>query len=459
MRYHEVAERLLAASRADHTVVIVSATSSLNTRWARSELTTNGHAETADATVVAFHDGPAGAQVASIARPLVGLDEQALCDEALTQAKLSPPAWDAEPLPDRTSAPAGSWAAPPAPMASAELGPALAQLGVEMATDASAAMEHFGYLEHARTSTWLATSAGLALRHDQPEARMEMTVKSHRRSRSTWQGFSGNDLGDVDIPGMADRARLELSWQERRLDVAPGRRTAILSPSAVADLMIDLLYGADARAAAEGRSAFSRPDGGTAIGGSLSQRPLRLYSDPAMPGRQGAPFLLAAMSHDSASVFDNGLGLQPTDWVADGKLAALVSSRAVARRTGVPLALQPDNLALTAAGTGGLDDLVARTQDGLLITTTWYNRMLDPQQHLITGLTRDGVYLVRGGEVAGAVGNFRFNESPVQLLGRIQDAATPVPALGREMADYFTRTTMPALAVADFNFASASEAI
>jgi len=430
MRYHEVAERLLAASRADHTVVIVSATSSLNTRWARSELTTNGHAETADATVVAFHDGPAGAQVASIARPLVGLDEQALCDEALTQAKLSPPAWDAEPLPDRTSAPAGSWAAPPAPMASAELGPALAQLGVEMATDASAAMEHFGYLEHARTSTWLATSAGLALRHDQPEARMEMTVKSHRRSRSTWQGFSGNDLGDVDIPGMADRARLELSWQERRLDVAPGRRTAILSPSAVADLMIDLLYGA-----------------------------VRLYSDPAMPGRQGAPFLLAAMSHDSASVFDNGLGLQPTDWVADGKLAALVSSRAVARRTGVPLALQPDNLALTAAGTGGLDDLVARTQDGLLITTTWYNRMLDPQQHLITGLTRDGVYLVRGGEVAGAVGNFRFNESPVQLLGRIQDAATPVPALGREMADYFTRTTMPALAVADFNFASASEAI
>jgi predicted Zn-dependent protease len=258
---------------------------------------------------------------------------------------------------------------------------------------------------------------------------------------------------------MAARARTELDWQATRIEVEPGRHTAILSPAAVADLMIDLVWGADARAAAEGRSVFSAPSGGTRIGEALTSRALRLFSDPALPGHESAPFLLTTMSHDTASVFDNGLPVAATDWIADGRLAALVSSRASAARTGVPLALAPDNLALDAAGRGTLDDVIARTAEGLLVTCTWYNRMVDPQTHLITGLTRDGVYLVRNGEVVGHVGNFRFNESPVALLDRITDAGVMQATLGREMADYFTRTVMPALVVADFNFSSASEAV
>ncbi len=93
------------------------------------------------------------------------------------------------------------------------------------------------------------------------------------------------------------------------------------------------------------------------------------------------------------------------------------------------------------------------------MTCTWYNRMVDPQTHLITGLTRDGVYWVRDGQIAGRAGNFRFNCSPVLLLDQLRDASAPVPALGREVADYFTRTTMPALAVADFNFSTGSAAV
>ena len=85
--------------------------------------------------------------------------------------------------------------------------------------------------------------------------------------------------------------------------------------------------------------------------------------------------------------------------------------------------------------------------------------MVDPATHLITGLSRDGVYVVRGGEVVGAAGNFRFNCSPVALLQQIRDASAPTDALGREMADYFPRTRMPALAVESFNFSSTSEAV
>jgi len=325
--------------------------------------------------------------------------------------------------------------------------------------DADQRREHFGYLEQSITSTWLATSDGLALRHDQPAGRLELTVKSHDRTRSTWQGWSGSHLSGADVAAMAQRARTELAWQATTISVGAGRHPAILSPSAVADLMIDLLFGANAIAAAEGRSVFSAPDGGTRIGERLSHRPIRLFSDPDLPGHEGAAWLRASMSSDSASVFDNGLRLYATDWIDGGRLTALVSTRASARTFGVPLALEPDNLALDAGGSGGLDDLVARTADGLLVTCTWYNRMVDPATHLITGLTRDGVYVVRGGEVVGAAGNFRFNCSPVALLQQIRDASAPTDALGREMADYFPRTRMPALAVESFNFSSTSEAV
>jgi len=462
MRPHEIAERIVAAGSAigaGHTMALVTSTASVNTRWARSALTTNGHVERIEVAVIAVHDGPAGPQVAAISRPADGLDPTELASAALAQARRSTPAWDAMPLPDASDAPPGPWSAPAGQLGTDDLRDALQRLGEEIAVDTADGAEHFGYLEHSVASHWLATSGGLALRYDQPEARLEMNLKSHQRTRSTWNGFSGSDLAAADIGGMAARARTQLSWQARTLEVPPGRRTAILSPSAVADLMIDLLHGADARAAVEGRSAFSRPDGGTRLGEALSTRGLRLYSDPAMPGQRGAPFLLTSMSHDAASVFDNGLALRSDDWIADGRLQALVSSRAVAARSGLPLALAPDNLCLDAAGCGDLDDLVARTADGLLVTCTWYNRMVDPQTHLITGLTRDGVYVVRDGEVVGRAGNYRFNDSPVSLLGRITDASAPVPALGREMADYFTRTTMPAIVVDGFNLSSASEAV
>ena len=459
MRYDELAERVLAASSADQTIVIVSAVSSVNTRWARNELTTNGHATSADVTVIAVHEGADGPRVAALTRPAPQLDATSFAEAALAAARRNAPAWDAAPLAAGQSGPSAGWHDDESTVAAADLVDPVAILGDEIARDAADAAEHFGYLEFSQTSTWLASSTGLALRSDQPAARLELTVKSHGRTRSTWQGYAGRDLASADVAGMAQRARTELRWQSRDIHVAPGHHTALLSPSAVADLMIDLLYGADGRAAVEGRSAFSRPGGATAIGEVLATRPLRLSSGPQLASVPSAPFLVATMSHDAVSVFDNGLALEPTDWIAEGRLAGLVTSRAVASRSGLPVRLSPDNLGLDAAGSGAMDDLIARTDDGLLVTCTWYNRMVDPHQHLITGLTRDGVFVVRGGEVVGRTGNFRFNESPVAMLARVRDASAQMPALGREMADYFTRTSMPALAVADFNFSSPSDAV
>ncbi len=112
----------------------------------------------------------------------------------------------------------------------------------------------------------------------------------------------------------------------------------------------------------------------------------------------------------------------------------------------------------TATGHGSLADVAGRLRDGILITCLWYNRMVDPKTLLLTGLTRDGVYVVRNGEIVGSCGNYRFNESPVGLLGRILDSGATERTLAREMGDYFNRAAMPPLVVEDFNLSTQSDA-
>jgi predicted Zn-dependent protease len=164
-------------------------------------------------------------------------------------------------------------------------------------------------------------------------------------------------------------------------------------------------------------------------------------------------------SSGTASVFDNGMATPAVEWISGGVLANLIRPRAWALKTTAPATAAVDNLVLEQPGaTASLDEMVAGTERGLLLTTLWYIREVDPQTLLLTGLTRDGVFLVEGGEVTGAVNNFRFNESPVDLLGRITQAGRTERTLPREWNDWFTRAAMPAVRVPDFNMSSVSPA-
>jgi predicted Zn-dependent protease len=176
---------------------------------------------------------------------------------------------------------------------------------------------------------------------------------------------------------------------------------------------------------------------------------------------ESGPFVIEASSDNESSVFDNGLPLGRTDWIQDGTLTSLLQTRHSAELTGQPVTPMVDNLVLEVdGGTGSVEDLVAGTERGLLLTCLWYIRAVDPQTLLLTGLTRDGVYLVEGGEITGAVNNFRWNESPVDLLRRFTHASATGPAFSREWGDdYFSRTAMPALRVPDFNMSSVSQAL
>jgi hypothetical protein len=224
--------------------------------------------------------------------------------------------------------------------------------------------------------------------------------------------------------------------------------------------MINLYWSSGARDAHDGRTVFSRPGGGTRVGERLSTMPVTLRSDPSAASLSCVPFVVAHSSSAEMSVFDNALPVPATKWISDGVLQSLMQTRYSSRLTGLPVTPYVDNLILDGTTDGpDVEAMSGATQERtLLLTCLWYIRTVDPQTLLLTGLTRDGVYLVEGGEVVGAVNNFRFNESPVDLLGRISSIGGSERTLPREWSDYFTRTAMPPLRVEDFNMSSVSQA-
>ena len=456
---HEIVERALELSSADGCVVIADEHSTANLRWAGNALTTNGVTRGRTLTVIATVDGKEGTASGVVSRSAVTSDDlEPLVRAAEAAARGAAPAEDAKPLvsgvphsPDFTDAPAETSSA-----VFADFAPAL---GESFARARAGGRELYGFANHELVTSYLGTSTGLRLRHDQPNGTLEVNAKSPDRTRSAWAGRSTRDFKDVD-PGALDAELAQrLDWARRRVELPAGRYETLLPPTAVADLLIYQLWSSAARDAAEGRTVFSRPGGGTRVGERLTELPLTLRSDPNEPGLESAPFVLAHASGDSASVFDNGLPLAPTDWVREGELAHLTATRHSAGLTGLPVAPAIDNLILDGGEDRSLDEMVAATGRGLLLTCLWYIREVDPATLLLTGLTRDGVYLVEDGEVVGEVNNFRFNESPVDLLGRAVEAGRTEKTLPREWSDWFTRAAMPALRVPDFNMSSVSQGV
>ncbi|GFH35336.1 metallopeptidase TldD-related protein [Streptomyces pacificus] len=456
---HEIVERALELSAADGCVVIADEHSSANLRWAGNTLTTNGVTRGRTLTVIATVDGTRGAATGVVSRSAVtAADLEPLVRAAEAAARAAGPAEDAQPLVSGVPV-AGDFTDAPAETSSAVFADFAPALGESFARARSGGRELYGFAHHELTSSYLGTSTGVRLRHDQPNGTLELNAKSPDRSRSAWTGRATRDFKDVDPAALDDELATRLGWARRRIDLPAGRYETLLPPTAVADLLIYQLWSSSGRDAAEGRTVFSRPGGGTRIGERLSELPLTLRSDPDEPGLECAPFVMAHSSGGDASVFDNGLAVPATEWVRDGTLERLVTTRHSAGLTGLPVSPAADNLIMDAGAGRSLEEMVASTGRGLLLTCLWYIREVDPATLLLTGLTRDGVYLVENGEVTGEVNNFRFNESPVDLLARAQEAGRTEKTLPREWGDWFTRAAMPALRIPDFHMSSVSRGV
>ena len=451
----EVVERALALG-GDGCVVLVEEATEAEVRFANNTTTTNGVRRDRRVTAVRFVE-VAGGTAAGVASRGGDVDLAELVASAEADARDSAPAEDARPLVQGGAD--GDYDQPPGHTDLGTLSSVLGQLSGAFGRAAAGGRLLYGFAEHRVATTYLGSSTGLRRRHCQPTGSLHLVARSPDGARSSWAGAGTADFADVSVEALEDQVVRGLGWAADTVALPAGRYEVVLPPAAVADLMVALVEAAGLREALEGRTVFSAPGGATREGQALSALPFDLWSDPAAPGLACAPFLVAGASSSDVSVFDNGLALGHTSWIEGGALRRLRSHRAGAEAHGVPVAPPVDNLALALPGAAGsVEDLVARTERGLLLTCLWYIREVDPATLLLTGLTRDGVYVIEDGEVVGATNNFRFNESPVDLLGRVGEAGATVRTLGREFGEWCNRTAMPALRVPDFNMSSVSPA-
>ena len=455
----DLVEHALAASTADDCMVIAHHRTSANLRWANNTLTTNGVMRGIDVTVVAFARRPDGVCVGSVSGSAASREQvDTLVSAADAAARAAEPSADANDLVAGAADP--SWDVAPGETDIHVFDTFAPALGEAFGRARDGGRILYGFVDHHLTTTYVGSSTGLRLRHEQPTGHYACTGKTTDLASSAWVGGATRDFVGVDALEVEAAVARRLGWAERTVDLPAGRYDTILPPTAVADLMIDAYWSAGARDAHDGQSVYSRRGGGTRIGDEMVRPEVTLYSDPAYAGLECGPHVVVESSSNDESVFDSGLPLGRTAWIDHGRLAALRQTRETATLTGQTVTPGIDNLVLEIDGaTGGLDDVVAGTERGLLLTCLWYIREVDPQTLLLTGLTRDGVYLVENGEITGAVNNFRFNESPVDLLRRFTHASATGPAFSREWGDdYFSRTAMPALRVPDFNMSSVSQA-
>jgi predicted Zn-dependent protease len=219
--------------------------------------------------------------------------------------------------------------------------------------------------------------------------------------------------------------------------IEPGKYTVIMEPTAAVELLQPLVFGMDARSADEGRSPLSKAGGGSKVGEKLVGDAVTIWSDPTSDDVPTSPW------------GNDGRPYEKTHWIENGVVQNLYYSRYWAEKQGKPATPAPSNF-LMAGGKASLDDLIKDTARGILVTRFWYIRFVDPQTLLLTGLTRDGTFLIEDGKIKHAIKNLRFNESPIIMLNNVEALGQPVRIQG---------SMIPPMRIRDFTFTSLSDAV
>ncbi len=270
------------------------------------------------------------------------------------------------------------------------------------------------------------------------------TVRTEDGRGSGWVKRSAGDLALFDPREASDVAIEKALRSVDAKALEPGRYTVILEPAATSDLIGYMLSGFDARQADEGRSFLSKKGGGNRLGEKLFDQQVNIWSDPWDKD-------VAVLPWDSATM----LPRERMAMIKDGRVAALDYSLYWAKKQGVRPVGSPGNMIM--AGTSkSTAELIANTKKGVLVTRTWYIRLVDPQSVLLTGLTRDGTFYIENGKIKHPIKNFRFNESPVTMLNNIDEIGKPQIIAGDEVQ---YSMLIPPMKVRDFNFTSLSDAV
>ena len=442
--------RVLGFSKADEARVTVSSGWSGNSRFAGNEITTGGGTTDTNVTITS-----------TVGKRRASASTNVLTDEALKKAvdlserlaRLSPE--DPEIMPElgaQQYATVNAFA-----QRTADLTPEARALAVR---NAIGAIEELGKAQKqdlfvagflqadAGVGTAVATSKGLFAYHPRSSVDLSITVRTPDGTGSGYASRGARDWADLDAGALARISAQKAIASRNPVAIEPGRYTVILEPLAVSDV-VPLLQGTfNARTNEEGRGTFSKRGGGTRVGEKIADERVTLFADPADPDILGQPY------------DGDGLPLKRRVFIENGVLKGLSYSRFWANKQGV----EPTGGGGGGFGGGGgggglkmmggtksLEELIAGTERGILCTRFWYIRSLDQRTVMVTGLTRDGTFLVENGKITKSLKNFRWNESPLFMLNKIAE----IGKAERVSAG----TVMPSLKVNDWNFTSLSDAV
>ncbi len=451
-----LAQRVLSFAKADETRVNINSGWSGNTRFAGNEITTSGGSTNTLITVTSTIGKRRASSNTNI------LDDESLrrtVDLAERLAKLSPE--DPEAMPElgpQTYSPVTSYFDSTANL-TPEIRAAAAKKTIDIAEKTAAGTKDMfvaGFLRATAGSTAVATSRGLFAYHRNTDVDLSTTVRTPDATGSGWASAGARDWTLIDPLALGKAAAQKAVRSRSPKAIEPGLYTVVLEPQAVADIMPLLIGSFNARSNDEGRGTFSKQGGGTKLGEKIADERVTIYSDPTDPDLLAQPF-------DAG-----GFPLKRVVYVENGILKQFSYDRYWAQQKGVqPTSGGGGGFGGGGGGGGGFgggggglkfvggtkstEELIARTERGILVTHFFYIRFLDQRTVLLTGLTRDGTFLIEKGKITQALKNFRWNESPLFMLSKIDEIGKAERTAAGQV--------MPALKVKDFNFTSLSDAV
>lgn len=300
-----------------------------------------------------------------------------------------------------------------------------------------------GYFNSESGFRAIGNSNGLFAYKKDTSAEFASTIRTKEGNGSSKINRSYADINLLDIRKFSDSVidLAVLSKDPQKQEA--GKYVTILDNAAVCDMIYNLSWYLNKRSADEGRSFFSLKDKGNKIGEKIVNEEVNIFSDPQYKDAPSSPFS------------GDGYPLKKQNWITSGVLDKLYTARYWAKKTNTEYIPFPSNIIMQGSDKS-TEDLIASTEKGIFVTRLWYIRSVNPIQILLTGLTRDGVFLIENGKLKHPVNNFRFNESPINVLKNVIDMSVTEKVVGSETGN--AKIVVPALKLSEFNFSTISDA-
>lgn len=435
-----VTDKLLSFVKADDAAVSVSSEETAHLRFADTNVLTSGKRESRAASVTVWIERKRGAASTS---DFDDASLRAAVEQAEQIARLAPVDREYQPtLKQQTYKLANGYVE-----STANLSPVVRarQVGEILKECERAKVIGAGFHQAVASADAFATKNGNFNFNRSTVVGLSTTARTPDGTSSGYFARNHFDIAKLDTARIAREAiRKTLEGRNAR-PLEPGVYTVVLEPQAVADLLGNFAFGFDARSAEEGRSPFSLAAGKTRKGEKLFDERINLLSDPQSAELPGSPIAQA------------GLPSQKIFLVKNGVLENLIYSRFWASQKSVEPTPGPVNTIMeSSAKPISMREMVAATKRGLLVSRFWYIRSTDPRTASLTGLTRDGVWLIENGKIQYPIKNLRFNQSLIQMLapGNVEMIGAAERVGGAENA-----SLLPALKLKAFAFTSQSEAV